>query len=167
MFMQLNKLCERFAHWVGDRLPIKISERMSPESLTIFNVHSLSSLLPYEAYDPDTHLYMNKRSVGFILEAAPLTGASEETVTLLAQLLTDVLPPQADFHCLLWASPKIGDVLDHFEQQRDGQGETLEWLARQRTDFLKQGTLHSLSRQGSLLIRDFRLFLTISIPRTH
>jgi hypothetical protein len=46
---------------------------------------------------------INKKSIGFILEASPLTGASEETVNILSTILTNTLPPNADLQFLLWA----------------------------------------------------------------
>jgi conjugal transfer ATP-binding protein TraC len=130
-----------------------------------FEQHSLSGLLHYETFNPESDLFINKKSIGFILEASTLTGASEETVNILSTILTDTLPPNADLQFLLWASDKIGDELTAFEKQRSGHGEIFEWLARKRTDFLKSGTLNSLSKHGSYLIRDFRLFVVVSIPR--
>src|SRR5277367_3660898 len=56
----------------------------------------LSSLLPYETYDPDSQIFINKRSCGWMLEVAPLTGATPQTVEILGSLLTDVLPVNAD-----------------------------------------------------------------------
>ena len=156
---------ERLARFVEQPLFAHIStDKPSDNFVSQFEVHSLVNLLPYEVYDPDTQLYHNKKSVGFILEAAPLTGASEETVTLLSGLLTDVLPAQADFQCLLWASNKLGDVLQQFEQQREGQGDTLQWLAKQRADFMRHGVHHSLAKQSTYILRDFRLFFIVSLP---
>ena len=37
------------------------------------------------------------------------------------------------------------------------------WRKR-RAEFLKQGTLNSLTHSGSYILRDFRLFLIVSIP---
>jgi len=130
-----------------------------------FEQHSLSSLLHYETFNHENDIFINKKSIGFILEASPLTGASEETISILATILTDTLPPNADLQFLLWASDKIGYELDAFEQQRSGHGEIFEWLAKKRTDFLKSGTNSSLSKNGIYIIRDFRLFVTVSIPR--
>ena len=124
----------------------------------------LSSLLPYETYDPDSQIFINKRSCGWMLEVAPLTGATPQTVEILGSLLTDVLPVNADCQCLLWASDKIGSAIDQFVAERSQAGETFTWLAQKRAEFLKQGTLNSLTHSGSFILRDFRLFLIVSIP---
>lgn len=123
----------------------------------------LAKFLHYEAFDPDTNIYINKKSCGFILEAAPLTGANEEMVNILASIITDVLPSDVDLQFLLWASDKVGDILDYFEAERSGKGEIFEWLAKKRTDFLKKGTQESLTTSGSFIIRDIRLFIIVSI----
>jgi conjugal transfer ATP-binding protein TraC len=157
----------KLAHWMGEKNQWGVKEDpLDKEAVSdLFTHYPLSSLLPYEAYDEKHALFINKKSVGFILEASNLTGATEETENILASLLTDVIPSYADLHVLLWASDKIGHVLNAFETARSGQGEMFEWLAKQRTDFLKQGTLHSLSRSGHLLLRDFKLVITLSIPK--
>jgi conjugal transfer ATP-binding protein TraC len=127
-------------------------------------IHALSNLFPYESFDPDTNLYFNRRSAGFILECAPLTGSNEEMVTILTSLLTDTLPDHADLQCLLWCSNKIGGALDAFERARSSHNDIVEWLAKKRTDFLKKGTQESLSTHGNFIMRDFRLFLVVSVP---
>ena len=154
---------------MGDKLTLGVKETCPNKKpfLELFTPYALSSLLPYEAYDEKRAVFINKKSIGFILEASVLTGATEETENILASLLTDVIPSYADLQLLLWASDKIGEVLNAFETMRSGQGEMFEWLAKQRTDFLKQGTLTSLSRSGSLLLRDFKLVIILSIPKKH
>ncbi len=148
------------AHWLGEKETGPKEKSVDKE--TGLPLYSLSSLLPYEAYDEKHALFINKKSIGFILEGSLLTGALEETENILASLLTDVIPPYADLQFLLWASDKIGTVLHAFETARSGQ-EMFEWLARQRTEFLKQGTLHPLS--GGSLLRDFKLFIVLSLPK--
>ena len=168
MFTQLNNLGNKIAHLFGDRIKFGVGDSYGKNS-DLFNYAKLTSLLPYEAYDAATQLYFNKRSSGFILEALPLTSANEEMVNILASIVTDILPPNTDLQFLLWASSKIGVILDDFEQQRSNQGEVFEWLARKRTEFLKNGTHHSLINGENFNLRDFRLFIIVSlkIGRAH
>jgi conjugal transfer ATP-binding protein TraC len=159
-----NKLQQWWANWQEDK------EERPQDTATLLaelQAHTLSNILPYQSYDTDTQLYVNKRSAGFILETTPLTGANEETVNILATILTDTLPKEADFQVLLWASDKVGDVLERFEKKRSGKGEIFEWLAKMRTDYLKQGAYSSLIQNGILIIRDFRLLLVVSMPHKH
>ena len=39
--------------------------------------HPLQDLFPYESYDSEHQCFLNRESVGFVLETPPLVGASE------------------------------------------------------------------------------------------
>ena len=157
---------ESIVGWLGESLQFGVSKKTPTTKILsdFFDQYPLSSLLPYETYDPDTEIFYNKKSQGFILEVAPLTGASEQTVHILASLLTDVLPTNADLQCLLWASDKVGDIIDAFAAERSRQSGIFSWLAQKRAEFLKRGTLKSLAADGSYILRDFRLYLVVSLP---
>ena len=43
----------------------------------------LSDWLPYRVYDPQSRLYVNARSKGFVLAVTPLIGADERTGEIL------------------------------------------------------------------------------------
>lgn len=159
----LYKLGQKFAGLLGEKTEFG-APPFSKKSHEYTDQKALVTLLPYDAYDPDTHIFFNKNSQGWIIEAAPLTGASEETVNILASIITDVLPKDVHLQFLLWGSNKIGEILDQFEAKRRGQGDMFEWLAKKRVDFLKKGSQQSLTSQGSFLIRDIRLFIVVSKP---
>ena len=162
----MRQWSEKIAGWFGESTRWGVGEKTpSPDELAdFFAQFPLSSLLPYETYDPATQLFFNKNSQGFMLEVAPLTGATQQTVQILGSLITDVLPITADLQCLLWASDKIGEGIDAFAAERSGAGDTFAWLAEKRAEFLKAGTLQSLTSSGSFLLRDFRLFFVVSMP---
>jgi len=167
MFERISELTEKFSTWVGDKTKFGISNQSVeiPHLSEIIDFRSMSSLLHYDGYDPQTSIFINKHSQGFILEAYPLLGANEETVNILFGILTDVLPLNADLQFMLWASPKIGEILDIFEKERSGHGEIFEWLAKKRTDFLKKGCFKSLNKHENYLIRNFRLLISVSVPQ--
>lgn len=168
MFEQLTLLGKKLAAFVGDKTQFGVSERGDhvSDNYGTLDYHSLTQLLHYSSYNPDTSIYFNKKSQGFILEAYPLLGANEETVNILTSLLTDVLPLNTDLQFILWASPKIGETLDRFEEARSKGGDVYSWLAKKRTDFLKKGTNKSLTASGNYILRDFRLFISISKARS-
>lgn len=166
MLKHLSSMGHKIAAWVGDRTHFGVrSTSTTHNELVEDSTHyvTLSSLLPYDVYDSETGLFHNKRSAGFILEASPLLGASEETVNILASILTDVIPKNVDLQFILWGSDKIGETLDAFEKERSVGGEIFEWLAKKRTEFLKKGVYKSLTRQGQYILRDFRLFISVSV----
>lgn len=139
------------------------SEKL-PDSLV--DNYALSHYLPDALYDAEANIYPWKEAAHMIFECSMLIGASEETVNLLSSLLTDVLPPESFLHVLFWASPKIGPMIDEMESQRNQENPVLKALAEQRATFYRNGVFQSLTKESNFVLRDFRLFLAISIPRT-
>lgn len=131
----------------------------------LFDAYSLASYLPDEVYDAQEDIYSYKESSHIMFECSTLIGASEETVTILSSLLTDILPPESCLHALFWASPKIGPMIDEMERQRNQGSEVLNALAHRRAEFYRKGVYRSLTKESHFILRDFRLFLCISIPR--
>ena len=163
---ELHKVGEKFAGWCNEKIHFGVNTKDDDvENIKkSYDHETLAKFLPYEAYDDENNIFINKGSCGFILEVSPLTGASEETVNILSSIVTDMLPVDTDIHIWLWASDKIGPALDQFENLRAEKGEIYEWLGKKRTDFLKEGAYKSLATGGSFIIRDFRLFIDISKP---
>ena len=125
----------------------------------------ISQLLPYQAYDPESQLFHNKKSSGFLLEIAPLVGSDEESIGFINNLLCDVVPSAVDCQVLLVASNKISSILDYYYQSHCGQGEIFEWLAKKRIDYFEQGANQSLFKSYPYVIRNFRVILVFS--KTH
>lgn len=125
----------------------------------------MSSYLPDEVYDAEADIYPYKDASHLMFECSTLLGASEETVTILSSILTDILPPESCFHALFWASPKIGPMIDEMERQRNQGSEVLKELAHRRAEFYRKGVYKSLTKESHFILRDFRLFLSISVPR--
>lgn len=100
--------------------------------------HKLVDLLPYDAYDPKTKLFYSQASVGFVVETAPLVGASSEMQREVANLFAMSLPEESSLQVMLWADPHIGDQLDAYQAARSGQSTTLQYVAKERADYLKQ-----------------------------
>jgi conjugal transfer ATP-binding protein TraC len=160
MLNKLTDIGEKLAKVLGDKTNLGVQRGTTKTPLMESTM--LSNFLHYEAFDQDTNIYINKKSCGFILEATPLIGASDEAASILSSIITDVLPEEVDLQFLLWGSNKVGDVLDQFEAERSGKGEIFEWLAKKRTEFLREGVNQSLIPSGNYVIRDFRLFIVVS-----
>ncbi len=131
----------------------------------LFDTYSLASYLPDDVYDAEANIYPFKQASHIMFECSTLIGASEETVTILTSVLTDILPPESCFHALFWASPKIGRMIDEMENQRNQGSEVLKALAHRRAEFYRNGVYKSLIKESNFVLRDFRLFLCISVPR--
>lgn len=122
----------------------------------------LTDLLPYQSFDPETELYYNQGSIGFVLEVAPLVGASEETVQSLNGLLSEILPDEAIAQCTLWASPKIYPFVQPSTQKRGERGGWFEKMAKEREAFLLKGVRQSLiSSIPPFRVKNFRCFVSV------
>lgn len=131
----------------------------------LFDTYSLAHYLPDEIYDAEADLYPYKQSSHIMFECSTLMGASEETVTILTSILTDILPPESYLHALFWGSPKIGNMIDEMERQRNQGSDVLKALAHRRAQFYREGVYRSLTKESNFVLRDFRLFLCVSVPR--
>lgn len=167
MLAKTGEWSSKMAKAAGDYTPSGLLQSAGKVNITsTFDQHFISKLLPYESYQPETSLFINKKSAGFILETTPLIGSSEEIENILSSIITDILPAHADMQFLLIASPKVGNALDAFERSRSGN-QMFAWLAKKRTDYLKKGAFDSISRNTSLMIRNFRLLISVSVPQSH
>jgi conjugal transfer ATP-binding protein TraC len=159
----MNNISAKFSKFAGDVLPHGLGNKPTASVVKqLFDHHMISGLLPYEMYDEETSLFINRRSRGFILEVSTLIGSSEEIENILSSIITDSLPHTVDMQFLLWASPKIKPILDGFSAYRS-KNEMFSWLANKRVNYLQEGSKKSLSSFGSLLLRDFKLFITVSV----
>lgn len=161
MLESLHKINKRIATFFGEKEQLGDQEA-ELKSSKIHREHMLWHEFPYEAYDPANELFYNHHSQGFILEAVPMTGATEESIKLLLSLLTDVLPKGYFAQFYLWGSNKVGHAFDQFIHNRTRRGGMHNWLANKRIDYLKKGVLTSLSSTDDYLLRDLRLFISIS-----
>lgn len=131
--------------------------------------HSLGEVLPYRSFDTQTQLFLNRSSVGFVLETLPLVGCKEEMPRQLTGIFQHALPLGSNLQCLLIASPHIDPWLKKWEQARrnlilnetslnevplNGSSDVLSELAKERCLAFK-------NRPG---IRTFRLLISYSEP---
>ncbi len=126
---------------------------------------SLSSLLPYRIFDEDNLLFINNNSFGFILEATPLVGANSDTINLLTGMITDGVPTECTVQFINWASPNISTIIDDWQKLRkDKEREIYDFLSSKRRDYIKDANWNSLFNSSPYLIRNFRLFIAVSLP---
>ncbi|HUX78524.1 MAG TPA: TraC family protein, partial [Alphaproteobacteria bacterium] len=123
--------------------------------------HSLSELLPYRSFDPETQLFLNCTSVGFVLETLPLVGCGEEIPRQLTGLFQHALPLGSNLQCLLIASPHIDPWLKTWEKARK------DLIFNERSDVLRELAKERCSAfKNRSAIRTFRLLISYSEPHT-
>jgi len=136
----------------------------SVNSYNFGEYHSISELLPYRVYDEVNKLYINKNSIGFILETSPLTGADKKTVNILTSMITNGVPKDCTVQFTNWASPNVNYIIDKWVKPREETGGVYSKQAKKRAEFLKKGAYTSLLPSSEFTIKDFKIFISASIP---
>ncbi|KML22957.1 conjugal transfer protein TraC [Leclercia adecarboxylata] len=132
------------------------------EVLEDMNYPSLVSVLPYRHFDPDTRLFVNHRTVGFILECTPLIGANDTIVDALDNFMRNKLPRERPLSFLLLGSKCVSDMLDHGLEDMAWQGEMADRFNAITRAYYEHGALYGLpNRKGyPLSLRNYRLFVS-------
>jgi conjugal transfer ATP-binding protein TraC len=125
----------------------------------------LSEFLPYLAYEHDRKLYTLDSGIGFMFECAPQF-MGEAGAQVMRGLFEQLLPSGTSLQVMMYASPNIGRYLNNYLMAREAvYGEsTYSELCRRQTDFLRDGTQRSVIKGASVVVRDFRLFVSVVVP---
>lgn len=124
-------------------------------------VPMLSDWLPYRSYDPETRLFINTASMGFILELAPMVGADERTGDILTQFLSDGLPAGCEVQIIHWQSPAAGVRIADWVMPRVLAKGVYGRAAQHRARYLRQAAWASLSRDAPFCLRQHRVLVSI------
>ncbi|RYE15436.1 MAG: hypothetical protein EOP34_03210, partial [Rickettsiales bacterium] len=124
----------------------------------IYNYETFSDLLHYETFDEKYELFINQNSYGFMLETGLFIGSNESLERELDGLFQSILPENSSVQFLLIASPKVGSILEDWQNIRDQKSnyKLLIELAKKRTKFFE-----NLASKNK--VRDFRLYISYSI----
>ncbi len=151
----LNQVGKRIAKLLNERTEYGV-EAESPYIHQVnqyFAQYPISSLLPYRSYDPAKELFFNENSTGFVLETYPMVGCTEEMQREISGLFQHTLPEGSNIQFILWADPRIGDVLNAWQsvressiresliresQAREPHDEIFSKLAKRRISHLQQ-----------------------------
>ncbi len=157
------------AYWLRETSPATAyAEGAMPASLAdaqaLMQRYRVADLLPYEAYDDATGLFYGEDAVGFMLELLPAAGGlSENQARVMNGLFTQGLPEGTVIQFLLYASPDIDPMLKAWVDART-EGGIYRHLAERRAAYFRPANWQSLLSGQSLLLRHFRLFMTVSRP---
>lgn len=121
----------------------------------ILKADVMAKLLPFESFDHEHGLFVSQNSLGFIIEAMPVVGGDEHHQKLMESIFDDFFIENASLQFLLLADQRIKPFLDWWEQGKS-DGIVNEVAAHRRVFFEK----------GNFAARNFRFFLSYSIPRS-
>ena len=137
--------------------------------------------VPYSAYNvASDEIFVNRDSLGFLLEVMPQSGADDRMVEVLLSLYS-TCPKGTGIQFHLFASPHVREQLRRYANLRMEDADQMEkakpygrpvrndnlfrTLARQRAGHLLQGAQSSLTNGFHYTVRDFRLMLGVCVPR--
>lgn len=156
--INIQKIHNKISDLFGDKNPI------TRDAAASHNYHFIADLLPYRFFDSKNHLFFNQNSVGFVLEAIPLIGASEEVIDTITGTITDGLPEGCTIQFINWASSKTADILRQWQEPRNKVGGIYQKLAEKRVEYFYNANFKSVFPTSPFTIKDFKLYISVSIP---
>ena len=143
--------------------PYLNSKSFSNMCKTEMNWYSSEDIFPYEIYDSENEVYENKDSYGFILEGNLVLGINSQIESELETLFKRVMPEGSCLQVTLIASPKIGNRLDCWLQDRllGDSSEILKKLSVKRTEYFSKFAYSSYHGTNTVF-REFRLLISWS-----
>ena len=138
-----------------------------------------ASWLPYSAYLADEQVFVNRDTLGFLLEVMPQSGADERMVEILLSMYA-TCPKGAGIQIMLFSSPHLVEPLRQYGNLRvadaDQAHKALHYgrtarnanlyrvLARRRVAHMLNGAQVSLTSGFHYTVRDFKLMLSVCLP---
>ena len=134
--------------------------------------YSLANIFPYESYDPETKLYYNHDTVGFMLDVNPATGLGFRELKILNQFFMQQHRSDALIQISLIADSNIDPILTPWSNIKNNSKDTpnheiFAALAQSRIDYFLKGKWDSLFTDQAFLLRDFHLIISYTIPGDH
>ncbi len=140
-----------------------------------------TELLPYMAWDSDNQLFILEgaspeevEGIGFCIEIAAQTGASEENADLLATMF-NYFPKGSGIQFSLLASPVIEDYLKQYcgirlkpedsdNSQEANKLRLYNTLTKKLATHFQKGAREPLVRNQPYLLRNYRIVMSVVIP---
>ena len=126
------------------------------------NFISSKDLIPTWLYDKECGCFFNEKSIGFVLEGNPLTGADQKTIKTINNFIRDSLPKGGYLQCMNIASPIIDKLLDNWKKDKKTEGGYQEYCQK-TIDYIKNSNWSSQFSDEPFIIRDFRIIICVSI----
>lgn len=133
-----------------------ISLRDLSQKASLYSGVPFADVLPYDAFDEETGLFIGVNSLGFAIEAAPIVGGDTASTKLIDSFFTELLDEEASIQCLLFADHRIEPMLSAWKAARGSSTEVLNKLAEKRAEMFKNSP--------GLSPRTFRFIFSYSVP---
>lgn len=134
--------------------------------------YPLATVFPYESHDPETNLYYNHDTVGFMLYTNPATGLGVNELKILNQFFVQQHRSDALIQISLIADNNIDGILQPWFDLKKNSANTsnhriFATLAQNRLDYFLKGKWDSLFQDQAFLVRNFHLIISYTMPGNH
>lgn len=122
---------------------------------------SFSGVLPYRYFDDETDIFINKNTIGFVLEATPLIGANEQVVQALDDLIRKKLPRKTPLAIIMVGSKCVGEIIDNGLDKNIWRGPMADKLNAITRAYYGRAALKGFEnkREYPLYLRNYRVFI--------
>lgn len=143
---------------LGERDTVKETQK----KLDDMDFPHIRDLLPFTDYASDEQLYINKNSIGFILEAQPLVGANASLLESLDTLLQDKVPRGTPLQVLLVSSRAVAGQIRYGLRDFGWRGHRAEECNDLTNRYYLNAAQNTFPNDlgHPLTLRDYRLFFT-------
>ncbi|MGC0802445.1 type IV secretion system protein TraC [Pantoea agglomerans] len=126
---------------------------------------SLTALLPYRYYDESTKMFVNTKSVGYILELAPLSGANQDIIQSLDEAFRKRLERGVPVTFYMMASKCVSHILDANMNANMWKGELAPGLNKITKAYYERAALKGFRTTEEvdypLFLRNYRVFAVV------
>lgn len=146
----------------------RVSKISTDEMISLMGMDygRFSSILPYRYFDNDDDLYINDQSVGFSLELCPLSGANEEIINAIAEMIKNKIKEDICVQIMMVGNNKVGMQLDNLkpDHHQDKKSKIFSILEKNQYAYLKHAAIKGFTnkRNISMQLKDYRCFLFAS-----
>ncbi|MEZ8733711.1 TraC family protein [Vibrio sp. 10N.239.312.D08] len=127
--------------------------------------------LPYLSYIPEFEGFlMDDGALMCTFVCQPLNGVNQEVQNALEDLFKNDFPADMFVQISMFASPDIRWMLNAYEQNRGHRNkdtdvsDLLDGVAKDNVLFLQHKTMEPLSERGEVVIRDFEVWVSMTLP---
>lgn len=127
----------------------------------------MASLLPYRLYDEEFGIFINKKTIGFVLKAPPLIGGNEAIVDSLNDLIKTKIPRNSTLTVHLKSSPIVGDILDYGLQDFSWTGKEADKFNRITRAYYQNAAVKGFKTPSGLpvTLRNYELYFSYTEPK--
>lgn len=131
----------------------------------IYYSNQFAPYFPLHTYRTSSGVYHNSNdTLGLAFECSPLTFATENTTTDADALFNLPLPDKSVLQFMLYGDRNILPLLEKYADLRDMDNELVRASVQSFCRFVLDATRSGMPQFGGIPIRNFRLFVFLSIP---